>query len=89
MAEPSPSPFDLLVAQIRTVVREEIKAALNGNGSLEPLLGAEEVAKILGVDLRDVYRQARTKKIPSIKVGKYWKFSPAELQKWLERKNTP
>ena len=35
MSEPAktPSPFDLLVEQIRAVVREEIKAAL-GNGKL-------------------------------------------------------
>ncbi len=78
----SPALRDELKSLIREVLEET-----NGNGTLDPLLGAEQVAKILGVDLRVVYRQARTKKIPSIKLGKYWRFSPVELQKWLERKN--
>lgn len=32
MSEPAKNPFDLLIDQIRAVVREEIKAAMNGNG---------------------------------------------------------
>ena len=44
MPEPTPSPFDLLVDQIRAVVREEIKAAMNGNGHVtnSPETGKEE-----------------------------------------------
>ena len=55
---------------------------------LEPLLGAEQVAQILGVDVGHVHAQARSRKIPSIMVGKYRKFSPSQLKKWLERKNS-
>lgn len=68
-------------------IKAEIQKQANGNPTLEPLLEAEEVAKLLGVDTGYVYSQARSKKIPSIKLGKYRKFSPTQLKKWLDRKN--
>ena len=68
-----------------------IKAELQKNSkvspSIESLLDADEVAKILGVDIAYIYTQARSGKIPSIKLGKYRKFSPSQLKKWLDRKN--
>ena len=80
---------DTLLAQIQEVrcIRSEIQKHA-ANGSLEPLLGAEEVAKILGVDVGHVHAQARSRKIPSVMVGKYRKFSPSQLKKWLDRKNS-
>jgi excisionase family DNA binding protein len=50
-------------------------------------LEAEDVARILGVEIAYVYSQARAHKIPSVKIGKYRKFSPTALKKWLDRKN--
>ena len=78
-----------LLAQIQELrcIRAEIqKHAVNGR--LEPLLGAEQVAQILGVDIGHVHAQTRSRKIPSVMIGKYRKFSPSELKKWLERKNS-
>jgi len=78
----------LTVSQLRQLVREEVHKSVNGNTNLEPLLDAETVAKILDVDTAYVYSLARAKKIPSIKLGKYRKFSPTQIKKWLDRKNT-
>jgi excisionase family DNA binding protein len=80
---------DALLTQIQEVrcIRSEIQKHV-ANGSLEPLLGAEQVAQILGVDVGHVHAQARSRKIPSIMVGKYRKFSPSQLKKWLDRKNS-
>jgi excisionase family DNA binding protein len=80
---------DALLAQIQELraVKAEIQKRTNG-ASLEPLLGAEQVAQILGVDVAHVHAQARSHKIPSIMVGKYRKFSPSQLKKWLERENS-
>ena len=68
-----------------------IKAELQKNSkvspSIESLLDADEVAKILGVDIAYIYTQARSGKMPSIKLGKYRRFSPSQLKKWLDRKN--
>ena len=69
-------------------IKSEIQKKANSTPTLEPLLEAEDLAKILGVDTAYVYNQARTKKIPSIKLGKYRKFSPSQIKKWLDRKNT-
>ncbi|MBI4523708.1 MAG: helix-turn-helix domain-containing protein [Deltaproteobacteria bacterium] len=81
---------DALLAGIQELrsIRAEIQKNSNG-GNLEPLLGAEELAKILGVDIGHVHAQARSRKIPSVRIGKYRKFSPSQIKKWLERKNTP
>jgi excisionase family DNA binding protein len=67
----------------------EIRAREDSAASLEQLLDVKQVAELLGETEQWVYRQAQTKKMPSIKMGKYWKFSPSQLQKWLERKQTP
>ncbi len=69
-------------------IKVEIQKKANGTSTLETLLEAEELAKILGVDVAYVYSQARAKKIPSLKLGKYRKFSPSQIKKWLDRKNT-
>jgi excisionase family DNA binding protein len=79
---------DILLAQVQELrsIRAEFQKHA-GNGSLEPLLSAEKVAEILGVDVGHVHAQARSRKIPSVMVGKYRKFSPSQLRKWLDRKN--
>jgi excisionase family DNA binding protein len=74
------------IQELRTIRAEFQKQAVNG--AIEPLLGAEEVAKILGVDVGHVHAQARSRKIPSVMIGKYQKFSPSQFKKWLERKNS-
>ena len=68
------------------IVKAELQKQSNGN-SLEQLLEPERVAAILGVNVKHVYAQARTGKIPSVMVGKYRRFSPAQLKKWLDKKN--
>jgi len=80
---------DCLLTQIQELrcIRAEIQKHAS-NGSLEPLLGAEQVAQLLGVDVGHVHAQARSRKIPSLMVGKYRKFSPSQLKKWLDRKNS-
>ncbi len=75
-----------LVQEIRTL-KEGLGKAANDPITLEPLLDADEVAKLLGVDIAYIYTQARSGKMPSIKLGKYRKFSPSQLKKWLDRKN--
>ena len=68
------------------LVKAELQKQTNGN-SLEQLLEPEQVAAILGVDVSHVHAQARNGKIPSVMIGKYRRFSPKQLTKWLERKN--
>ncbi len=69
-------------------IKGEIQKQGNGSPTLEPLLDVEELAKILGLDVDYIYRQAQAGKIPSRKIGKYRKFQPSKIQSWLEKKNS-
>ena len=79
-----------LLSVIETVrsLRVDIQKQANGNPTLEPLLDVEELAKILGLDVDYIYRQAQAGKIPSKKIGKYRKFQPSKIQSWLEKNNS-
>ena len=72
-------------------VKSELKKQADSTSGLEKLLDAKEVAEYLGETEQWVYRQIKSKKvthkIPAIKLGKYWKVSPSQLQKWIEQKN--
>ena len=65
-------------------IKAELERRAGESPTLEKLLDAKEVAEILGAEERWVYRQAKAKAIPCVKLGKYWKFSPSALRKWLE-----
>ena len=81
---------DTLLAGLQDIraVKAELKKQTDTTPTLEKLLDAKTVAELLGENERWVYQQAKKKEIPSIRLGKYWKFSPSELQKWLERKQS-
>ena len=81
---------DTLLAGLQDIraVKAELKKQTDTTPTLEKLLDAKTVAELLGENERWVYQQAKKKEIPSIRLGKYWKFSPSELQKWLVRKQS-
>ena len=76
-----------LLQEVRSI-KAGIQKQGNGNPTLEPLLDVEEIAKILGLDVDYIYRQAQAGKIPSKKIGKYRKFQPSKIQSWLEKKHS-
>ena len=87
MSEPTKSPFDLLVDQIRAVVRQEISAA-TGNGSApKELLEPEELAVRLKVPLSWVYEQSRQGGIPTHRVGRYIRFYLREVLESQKKKD--
>jgi excisionase family DNA binding protein len=47
-----------------------------------------EVAGYLKVTERTIYRLAGAKQIPAFKVGGSWRFSKADLDKWIEQQST-
>ena len=51
---------------------------------MQKLLNAEELAQTLGVDKSWLYNKTRNREIPFHKLGKYVRFDPAAIQKWLE-----
>ena len=82
MRETVNSPGDAFLEGIRLVVREEVRAALNGNAS-DRLLDTEEASKLLSVTTDWLYRNAR--KLPfSRKLGcKMLRFSSQGIQRYL------
>ena len=68
-------------------IRTELKSQADVTPGLEKLMDAKTVAQVLGENERWVYEQAKKKQIPAIQLGKYWKFSPSQLTKWLDQKS--
>ena len=52
--------------------------------SFERLLDLHEAAAILGMHWKTLEGMARNRKVPSVKVGKRWKFRLSSLNTWLE-----
>lgn len=53
---------------------------------MDKLLGIEEIAGILGVEVSTVYNWTHRKAIPFIKIGKLVRFRRREIEIWLEEK---
>jgi excisionase family DNA binding protein len=47
------------------------------------ILMIKDVAEYLKVTERTIYRLAAAKKIPAFKVGGSWRFSRADIDKWI------
>jgi hypothetical protein len=71
MSELGPNPFNLLLEQIRAVVRDEIKATSNGHAAL---LTPEQLALQLSLPMTWVYEQSRQGNIPTHRIGRYLRF---------------
>jgi excisionase family DNA binding protein len=50
----------------------------------EPLLDAEEAARLLRLHPGTLRSKARKKQIPAIQVGRRWRFRVSALNDWLE-----
>jgi excisionase family DNA binding protein len=58
--------------------------AINSLPQLERLLSPEDVADILKVTKKTVYRYVRNKTLPHERVGPLIRIRPSELQKFLQ-----
>jgi len=48
------------------------------------ILTVEEVAAYLRLQPQTIYRWAQEKRIPSVKLGKEWRFRKSILDRWLD-----
>ena len=48
-----------------------------------PLLTAQQVQTMFGVDRSTVYRMAEDGRLPALKVGRQWRFRPEEIERLL------
>jgi excisionase family DNA binding protein len=49
------------------------------------VLTIREVADLLKVDAKTVYRLVRGKRLPGFKVAGTWRFKNADIDQWIER----
>jgi excisionase family DNA binding protein len=67
-----------IMEAFRQVVREEMKAASNGNAQ-RVLLTAEQLAKALQVNKATVYEWVKSKTIPYYQAGRFVRFNLHEV----------
>ncbi|MEM2175127.1 MAG: helix-turn-helix domain-containing protein [Candidatus Micrarchaeia archaeon] len=53
---------------------------------MEELLTPQEIAKLLKVKLRFVYHLTSSGRIPYVKVGRFLRFRPEDIRRWLSEK---
>ena len=51
------------------------------------ILTIRQVADYLKVTERTIYRLAAAKKIPAFKVGGTWRFSRADIDRWIKQQS--
>ena len=82
IANEQPSPSSLLGQALLDAIRQAVKEAMqeaNGNGNTAELLTPEDLADRLKVPLSWVYEQSRQGNIPTHRLGRYLRFSLAEV----------
>ncbi len=58
----------------------------SGRSEVEPtgtLLTADELAEVLGVPTGWVYRQSREGHIPTVRLGRYYRYRLAAIERWI------
>ena len=53
----------------------------------EEILTVKELAKYLKMDEHTVYRLARKKVLPGVKIGGEWRFKKDLIDRWIEEKS--
>lgn len=64
----------------RTDLPTEISS--RSQNQFEPLLDSNEAAELLKIHPKTLQRMARRGEIPSIQIGKLWRFRGSELNAW-------
>lgn len=57
------------------------------NPAIEPLVGVQQLAELLGISARTSYRLAETGELPTLKIGSRSLFRPSEIESWLKGLN--
>ncbi len=58
----------------------------SGRGEVErtgTLLTADELAEVLGVPTGWVYRQSREGRIPTVRLGRYYRYRLVAIERWI------
>lgn len=50
------------------------------------LLTPDQVAEVLGIRVSTVMEKYRRGEIPGVKIGRFWRTPPSELDRWISRR---
>jgi excisionase family DNA binding protein len=64
--------------------RPQRDAHLAAGTSIAPLMDVQGVSEVLNVTPRHIQRLVAERRIPYLKVGRFVRFDPGELNMWLE-----
>jgi excisionase family DNA binding protein len=78
--ESSKNLFDVLLDQIRQIVREELEAALRNGHPDKQLFNSTEAANMLGVPRTWLETKARENKVPYRRMGHYVRYSREDIE---------
>jgi excisionase family DNA binding protein len=56
--------------------------------TFEPLLDDKQAGELLGLHPKTLQRLARQGEIPSIRIGRYWRFRASSLNAWIDLQST-
>jgi excisionase family DNA binding protein len=71
-----------LINRSETVI--EIDKALEAKSKCEPLIDADQAAKLLAIHPKTVKRLATKGILPGMRIGKLWRFRASLLDAWLK-----
>ena len=57
--------------------------------SLPKLLGVNELAELLGISPKTVYKLAQQRKIPFVRISNRLRFDPADVLQWVRKNRVP
>ena len=80
------SPLAGLENWLRTLIREEIRAATGQNGTKEAgrLISAKDAAKRWDVPKTWIESKARSGELPYVLLGNYKRFNPDDLEQFIK-----
>jgi excisionase family DNA binding protein len=81
-------PTGATLADLRAVVREELRAARRREAAPEPLLTKKDVAEVLDVTERTVDTIAAAGDLPKIKVRGCVRFAPSAVESYIQQQAT-
>lgn len=64
--------------------RLQVPVTVADRTRMEPLIGTEEVSKILGLSARTIYSLVNRGDLPAYRLGRLVKFKPAEVRDFVE-----
>ena len=79
---------DLKILRYSVVVCHRLPKIMSISTGEGDILTIKQVAEYLKVTDRTIYKLAAAKKIPAFKVGGTWRFSRADIDRWIARQTS-